>query len=118
MRTSQLYAQDNNNSLTHLHSQRFDSCKSIASKRQLPVRPMLANPTLKNHKHAAVLAENGISYDAPLTPIQVAQIRADRIAKEKKVSDIAAAVSCDVSFVHIWHLRQPVNCRPLTATES
>ena len=64
---------------------RFDACKAYAAKRKPPDRPMFANPTLKNLKHAAVLAESGISYDTPLSPVQVAQIRADRIAKEKKV---------------------------------
>lgn len=85
MKTCHLYAQDNNQALSTLHNLRFDSCKSIASKRSPTVRPTLANPTLKNPKHAAVLGENGINYEQPLTPIQVAQIRAERIAKEKKV---------------------------------
>lgn len=63
---------------------RFESTKSITAKRSPTLRPTLANPTLKNPKHAAVLAESGISYDAPMTPIQVAAVRAERIAKEKK----------------------------------
>ena len=31
-----------------------------------------------------MLHDNGISYDSPLTPIEVAQIRAERINKEKE----------------------------------
>lgn len=84
MKTCQLYAQDNSQSLSTLYGLRFDSSKCIASKRTPTMRPTLANPTLKNPKHAAVLGENGISYEIPLTPIQVAQNRAERIAKEKK----------------------------------
>ena len=84
MRTSQLFHQDNNGSITTLFSLRFDSMKSIATKRTPTLRPTLANPTMKNPKHAAVLSESGINYDSPQTPIQVAAIRAERIAKEKK----------------------------------
>ena len=86
MRTSQLYVQDGNSAVTTLFSVRFDSTKAMAAKRTPTLRPTLANPTLKNPKHAAVLAESGINYDQPLTPSQVATIRAERIAKEKKHS--------------------------------
>lgn len=72
---------------------RFDAAKSIAAKRVPTLRPTLVSPTQKNPKHAAVLAESGVIYDTPLTPIQVAANRAERIAKEKKVSQAAAAVS-------------------------
>ena len=98
MRTNQLHAQDNNGSLTTLFSVRFDSSKSIANKRTPTFRPTVANPTVKNPKHAAVLAENGISYDMPRTPVQVAAIRAERIAKEKKVSE---GPSESVQFVEV-----------------
>ncbi len=84
MRTSQLFVQDSNTAVTTLFSLRFDSCKAIATKRTPTLRPTLANPTLKNPKHAAVLAESGINYDTPMNPTQVATIRAERIAKEKK----------------------------------
>ena len=95
MRTSQIHAQDNNGAVTTLFTLHFDSVKSIASKRTPTLRPTLANPTLKNPKHAAVLAESGINYEQPLTPIQVATIRAERLAKEKKQSQAAA-----VSILH------------------
>ena len=86
MRTSQLYLQNNHNSISTLYSLRFDSCKLMATKRTPTFRPTVANPTLKNPKHAAVLAENGINYEQPLTPVQVAAIRAEKIAKDKKVT--------------------------------
>ena len=84
MRTSQLFLQDNHGSLTKQHSDRFDTCKAIAAKRTPTLRPTLTNPMLKNPKHAAVLAESGINYEQPLSPIQVAANRAERIAKEKR----------------------------------
>ncbi|CAI9622546.1 unnamed protein product [Staurois parvus] len=59
--------------------------KMTAGKRSPPIKPLLGmNPFQKNPKHASVLAESGINYDKPLPPIQVASLRADRIAKEKK----------------------------------
>jgi E1A-binding protein p400 len=48
------------------------------------MRQTLVNPTLKNPKHASVLQENNIQYDQPLNPMQVAEIRAQRIQREKK----------------------------------
>ncbi|KAK2193491.1 hypothetical protein NP493_12g07040 [Ridgeia piscesae] len=93
MRTSQLFLQDNHASLTKQHSDRFEACKAIAAKRTPTLRPTLANPMLKNPKHAAVLAESGINYEQPLSPIQVAANRADRIAKEKRQN--VSIVSCD-----------------------
>lgn len=98
MRTSQLYIQDSNNSVTMLYSLRFDSVKGIAGKRPPTLRQTLVNPTMKNPKHAAVLQESGIIYDTPLTPLQVAANRADRIAREKKQSQVAA-VSLLLGFV-------------------
>ena len=91
MRTSQLYVQDTNNSVTTLFSLRFDAAKGISSKRTPTLRPTLANPTMKNPKHAAVLLESGINYELPLTPIRVAANRADRIALEKKKQQTQAA---------------------------
>lgn len=93
MKTSQLYSQDSNSSISLLYSLRFDSVKSMAAKRPATMRQTLNNPTLKNPKHAAVLQENGINYDLPLHPMQVAANRAERIAREKKQSQQAAAVS-------------------------
>ncbi|XP_062855451.1 E1A-binding protein p400 isoform X2 [Trichomycterus rosablanca] len=85
LRTCQIYTQDDNATQIQLYNSRFELMKIIASKRSPPIKPMLGmNPFQKNPKHAAVLAESGISYDKPLPPIQVASQRAERIAKEKK----------------------------------
>ncbi|RWS11744.1 Helicase domino-like protein [Dinothrombium tinctorium] len=83
MKTSQLFLQDNNSSFTQLCHTRFDTIKQLASKRTPTLKPVFINPTGKNQKHIALLQENGINYEQPLTPMQVAAIRADRIAKEK-----------------------------------
>ncbi|ESO91647.1 hypothetical protein LOTGIDRAFT_122039, partial [Lottia gigantea] len=92
MRTSHLYLQNGTSDLKSLYSSRFDLVKSISTKRPPPLRQTLANPTLRNPKHAAVLEENGINYDKPLDPLQVAANRAERIAREKKQSQAAAQI--------------------------
>lgn len=80
---------DNSGAVTTLNNLRFDCVKSIAAKRTPTLKPTLANPTQKNPKHAAVLAESNINYEQPLTPLQVADIRARRIAKEKKTQAVS-----------------------------
>ncbi|XP_053785012.1 E1A-binding protein p400 isoform X5 [Desmodus rotundus] len=85
LRTGQIYAQDENATHTQLYTSHFDLMKMTAGKRSPPIKPLLGmNPFQKNPKHASVLAESGINYDKPLPPIQVASLRAERIAKEKK----------------------------------
>eukprot|EP00062_Callorhinchus_milii_P021678 gi/632978642/ref/XP_007906027.1/ PREDICTED: E1A-binding protein p400 isoform X2 [Callorhinchus milii] len=85
LRTSQIYAQDESAMHTQRFTSHFELVKLIAGKRSPPIKPMLGmNPFQKNPKNASVLAESGINYDKPLTPIQVASLRAERIAKEKK----------------------------------
>lgn len=93
MRTSQLFVQDSNGSVTFLHSLRFDSMKAIATKRPATMRQTLINPTLKNPKHAHVLAENNITYEQPLNPMQVAENRAQRIQREKKMNQAVSFFS-------------------------
>uniref|UniRef100_A0A8D2L8E0 E1A binding protein p400 n=1 Tax=Varanus komodoensis TaxID=61221 RepID=A0A8D2L8E0_VARKO len=86
LRTNQLYAQDEGSTHTQLYTNHFEIMKMIAGKRSPPIKPLLGmNPFQKNPKHTSVLAESGINYDKPLPPIQVASLRAERIAKEKKV---------------------------------
>ncbi|XP_029475223.1 E1A-binding protein p400 isoform X3 [Rhinatrema bivittatum] len=85
LRTGQIYVQDEGVTHTQLYTSRFELMKMTAGKRSPPLKPLLGmNPFQKNPKHASVLAESGISYDKPLPPIQVASLRAERIAKEKK----------------------------------
>uniref|UniRef100_A0A8B9FKQ7 E1A-binding protein p400 n=1 Tax=Amazona collaria TaxID=241587 RepID=A0A8B9FKQ7_9PSIT len=85
LRTNQIYAQDEGATHTQLYTNHFEMMKMIAGKRSPPIKPLLGmNPFQKNPKHASVLTESGINYDKPLPPIQVASLRAERIAKEKK----------------------------------
>ncbi|XP_050722344.1 helicase domino-like [Eriocheir sinensis] len=91
MRTSQLFAQDNNSSFSSLYCTRFETIKNIAMKRTPTTKPPLVNPTHKNPKHAQVLAESGIQYDCPLNPGQVAANLAERIQRAKQKSQVAAA---------------------------
>uniref|UniRef100_UPI00358E0B0B E1A-binding protein p400-like isoform X3 n=1 Tax=Myxine glutinosa TaxID=7769 RepID=UPI00358E0B0B len=85
LRTGQIYTQDDHWTATDLYSTCFDHTRITAAKRSPPLKPILGtNPFQKNPKHAAVLQESGIIYDKPLTPVQVATLRADRITKEKK----------------------------------
>ena len=86
MKTSQLFAQDNNVTWTKLHAARFEQIKAVANRRTPTTKPLLVNPVQKNTKHAAVLAESGITYENPLSPIKVAANRAERIQKEKQRS--------------------------------
>lgn len=45
-----------------------------------------ATRSTTNAKHALVLQEAGISYDIPLNPVQVAAVRAERIAQKQKAA--------------------------------
>ncbi len=83
MKTSQIYSSDRNSTWTNLFSNRFEQIKAVANKRTPTTKPLLVNPTQKNTKHAAVLAESGIAYESPLNPIKVAANRAERIQREK-----------------------------------
>ncbi|XP_074155978.1 E1A-binding protein p400-like [Sminthopsis crassicaudata] len=85
LRTNQVYAQDEGSTRTQIYTSHFEMAKVIAGKRSPLSKPLLGmNPFQKNPKHASVFAESGITYDKPLPPIQVASLRAERIAKEKK----------------------------------
>ena len=84
LKTAALFKSDNNNAISSTFSSRFETIKSIANKRTPTNTPLLVNPTLRNPKHTAVLAESGVDYDSPVSPIQVALNRADRIAASKR----------------------------------
>lgn len=84
LRTSQLFQQDNNTSMSQVMHSRFEAIRSVSNRRAPTVKPLLVDPAMKNPKHAEVLADSLIDYDRPLTPVEVAAKRADRIAKEKQ----------------------------------
>jgi E1A-binding protein p400 len=107
LRTAQLFAQDGNSSLARLYAKRFDAIRGISGRRTPTVKPVLVNPTIRNPKHAAVLAEAGIQYDSPLSPVEVATRRAERISREKlKSAQVSACVpygSCQWCYLTVHH---------------
>jgi E1A-binding protein p400 len=120
MRTNQLYLQDNCKASTTLYTLRFDAIKAMAAKRTPPVRPQLSATVgagQKNTKHLAVLAENGINYDRPLSPVQVATMRAERIAKEKKVAVPQAVPGADSQQPAQQPMGQPRLAVPASAPQ-
>lgn len=85
LRTSQLFINDNNNSLTKLMKSNYDYIKAAYNKKAPQVKQILVNPTLKNPKHAQALAEYGITtYDSPLNPIEIAARRAEKIKERNR----------------------------------
>lgn len=84
MRTSQMYTQDNNSKFSQIMIQRYDALKSIPNKRPPQQRSLGNNLLSKNPKHLAMLTECGIDLDHPVSPVEVAARRAERIAREKK----------------------------------
>ena len=58
LKTGALFKADNNNAFSSTFSGRFETIKTIANKRTPTTTPLLVNPTLRNPKHAAVLAES------------------------------------------------------------
>lgn len=62
---------------------RIDAMRDAAERRRAQPKRRLDDPQLHNPKHAALLADHGVDYDAPPTPMEVATRRAERIAKEK-----------------------------------
>ncbi|GAB6030178.1 hypothetical protein CHUAL_005854 [Chamberlinius hualienensis] len=79
MKTSQLFAQDNNASFTQLYHSRFESMKSLMTSRMPSTKHLMSNSNARNPKHTSVLADSGINFDQPLSPMQVAALRAERI---------------------------------------
>lgn len=61
-----------------------------------------ASPPLKNLKHTAILAESGINYDQPLLPTQIAQLKADRLGKEKEKQKVNL---CCCAYTLIFYLK-------------
>lgn len=84
MRTSQMYTQDNNSKFSQIMMQRYDALKAIPNKRPPQQRSLGSNLISKNPKHLAMLTECGIDLDHPVSPVEVAARRAERIAREKK----------------------------------
>lgn len=62
---------------------RLEAMRDAAERRRAQPKRRLDDAAHRNPKHAALLADHGVDYDAPPTPMDVATRRAERIAKEK-----------------------------------
>ncbi|CAK1552715.1 unnamed protein product [Leptosia nina] len=62
---------------------RLDAMRDAAERRRAAPKRRLDDAAHRNPKHAALLADHGVDYEAPPTPMEVATRRAERIAKEK-----------------------------------
>ncbi|XP_063378529.1 helicase domino, partial [Cydia fagiglandana] len=71
---------------------RLDAMREAAERRRAAPKRRLDDAQHHNPKHAQLLADHGLDYDRPPTPMEVASRRADRIAKEK--SKAAGAGPC------------------------
>lgn len=77
--------------------QRLDAMRDAAERRRAAPKRRLDDAAHHNPKHAALLAEHGVDYDAPPTPMEVAVRRAERIAKEKMKAGAGAATAAGAS---------------------
>ncbi|KAK3749018.1 hypothetical protein RRG08_056925 [Elysia crispata] len=91
LRTEQLYSQEGLRNFSQLYDIRFTAMMDIGSKRPAALRQTIVNPAAKPIKHALILADQGINYDQPQLPSQLAARRAERIAMDKKKQQQAAA---------------------------
>ncbi|XP_068750575.1 helicase domino-like isoform X1 [Montipora capricornis] len=82
-KTHHLLAQDAGRSPTIVRSSVFELVKRTSQKRKPTLKQMLVDPQLKNFKHSSVLAASGISEEKTLNPVQLATMKAERIAREK-----------------------------------
>ncbi|KAI1293879.1 Helicase domino [Halotydeus destructor] len=84
VKTSYLFKQDDHHQFSQLSNTRFETLKSISIKKAPSMKPIFMSGTNKNNpKHIALLHDNGIQYEAPLTPQSIADLRQKRIVSEK-----------------------------------
>lgn len=91
-KTAQLYVQDSNSTYTQMMNSRFDAIRGVSNRRAPTLKRLPLNTTTKNPKHAQLLAECEIDYDRPLTPVEIAAKRAQRLAKEKQTQMVTIFV--------------------------
>lgn len=86
LRSAQMFANDNNASFTKFMRNNFDHVRAAYMKKAPQLKQILVNPSLKNPKHAAVLAEFGVTnYDIPMTPMDIAARRAEKIKERQRI---------------------------------
>lgn len=86
VKTSFLYKQDEHHQFSTLSNLRFETIRSIATNRAPTMKPSFhAGAVGKiNAKHVALLKDQHINYDGPLTAMQIAQNRSERLVREKQ----------------------------------
>ncbi|XP_054090786.1 helicase domino isoform X1 [Zeugodacus cucurbitae] len=85
LRTTLLYANDNNTTFTKLMRSRFDCIKAAYLKKAPPPKRHFSTPNLMNPKHMEVLQEFGISnYDQPISPLNIAAMKANKIREKQR----------------------------------
>ncbi|XP_075165113.1 domino helicase [Haematobia irritans] len=85
LRTTQLYANDNNASFTKIMRTRFDCIKTAYLKKAPAPKRHFNTPSLMNPKHMEVLQEFGIvNYDQPMSPQNIAIMRANKIREKQR----------------------------------
>lgn len=111
IRTTVLFRQDDNLSSSKNCNFRFETIHAFANKRAAAARPVFVAGIGKcNPKHISLLSENGISHDTPLTPMEIAVNRQERLAKEKAKSqqiqaDIVRQKQLQQKLVQQHHLK-------------
>lgn len=85
LRSAQLFANDNNSTFIKLMRNNFEFVKTAFSKKAPLIKPNLANPSLKNPKHVAVLALHGVvDFEMPMAPLDIAVRRAEKIKERSR----------------------------------
>ena len=84
IRTAVLFRQDDNSTQSKQSNLRIETIQAIAGRRMATARPVFVGGIGRNNpKHIALLQENGIGYDVPLSPMDIAMNRQERLAREK-----------------------------------
>lgn len=81
--------QDSNSTFTQMMNTRFDAIRVVSNRRSPTIKRLPLTTSTKNPKHAQLLAEYEIDYDRPLTPVEIATRRAQRLAKEKQTQMVS-----------------------------
>lgn len=106
LRTSQIFASDNNNSFTKLTKLKFESIKNAMAKKPPQLKQVLVNSNMKNPKHLAVLTEFGVlAYDIPPSPFDIAIKRHERMSKDKQ-KPVSSQQQIDSAHQQLQQLNQ------------
>lgn len=84
MKTSHLYQQDSNAAYTNIFLKRCKGIVELAQKRKAQADVKIQTQTQKIPKGLSVLNDCGINYDEPLSPMEIASNRQERIQREKQ----------------------------------